>query len=336
MKKVAVTGATGHIGANLVRELINRGYEVVTLVRETSRALEGLDVTRIQGDLLDQQSLCNVFRGVEHVYHLAAYISIEPGQKETLDRVNIEGTANVIAACQSEGVSTLVYFSSIHALDQDSPGQEVNEKNKLVSDIQGDGGDYDYSKAMAERLVRNCSGSALSTRVIYPTAVIGPNDFRLSLFGTAILKMAQGRLPALVKGGYNWVDARDVACGAVEAAEAADGDHRYILSGHFMALSEVAEVIAGLTGVAAPAFNCPLWLARLTTPLVGLWARLRGQAPLYTRYSLSVLSENKMISHDLATQKLGYQPRPFHISMKDALHSYAEHGHLELKQDTNG
>lgn len=335
MKKVAVTGATGHIGANLVRELIGRGYEVVTLVRQSSAALDDLDVTKVQGDLLDQQSLCKAFRGADHVYHLAAYISIQPGQKRQFDRVNIEGTRNVIKACQSEGVSTLVYFSSIHALDQNSSGAEVNENNGLVSEVQGVGGDYDYSKAMAERLVRDCSSDLLHTRIIYPTAVIGPNDYRPSLFGAAILKMAKGRLPVLVAGGYNWVDVRDVAWGAVEAAESGVGEDRYILSGHYLDLSEVAEVIAGLTGVATPAFSCPLWLARLVTPLVRLWARLRGQAPLYTSYSLSVISENKTINHTLAARNLGYQPRSFHNSMTDALHSYAEQGHLEIRQDTN-
>lgn len=333
MKKVAVTGATGHIGANLVRELLDRGYEVVTLVRQSGPALQGLGVTKVQGDLHDQQSLCTAFKGVDHVYHLAAYISIQPGQREKLNKVNIQGTRNVIAACRSEGVSTLIYFSSIHALDQNSPGEEVNEDNVLVSHVQGEGGDYDYSKAMAERLIRDYCEGSLRTLVLYPTAIIGPNDFRMSLFGTAILKMAQGRLPALVAGGYNWVDARDVAWAAVEAAETGTANERYILSGNYVALSEVAAIIAGLTGVAAPGFSCPLWLAKLTTPLVGFWARLRGEAPLYTRYSLSVLAENKTISHAVAAKNLGYKPRLFYTSMTDALRFYAEHGHLESNRD---
>ena len=84
MKKVAVTGASGHIGANLVRELVGRGYEVVTLIRQTSLALEGLDVARVDGDVLDQRSLCMAFKGVEQVYHLAAYVSIQPGDNEKL------------------------------------------------------------------------------------------------------------------------------------------------------------------------------------------------------------------------------------------------------------
>jgi dihydroflavonol-4-reductase len=285
--------------------------------------------------VLDRESLCTAFRGVDHVYHLAAYISIQSGQRKKFDEINIEGTANVIAACRSEAVSTLVYFSSIHALDQGLPGHEVNENNALVSQVQGKLGDYDYSKAMAERLVRAVSDDTLHTRIVYPTAVFGPNDFRMSLFGQAILKMAQGRLPALVEGGYNWVDARDVAWGAVEAAEQGVSDARYILSGHYVGLTEVADIIAGLTGVSAPGFCCPLWLAKLTSPLLELWARMSGQVPLYTRYSLSVLSENRTISHALATQELGYKPRPFYISMKDALQSYAKHGHLESQREWN-
>mgnify|MGYP001552347442 FL=1 len=114
-KKVAVTGASGHIGANLVRELIGRGYEVVVLIRKTCRALEGLDVVRVHGDLSDRESLCRAFRGVDQVYHLAAYISIQSGENQKLELVNIEGTSNVLEACQSEGVSTLNHFSKINS-----------------------------------------------------------------------------------------------------------------------------------------------------------------------------------------------------------------------------
>ena len=94
MKKVAVTGASGHIGANLVRELLQRGYEVVTLIRQSSLALEGLDVIRVDGDVLDPASLGRAFRGVEQVYHLAAYVSIQPGDNEKLEQVNKIGRAS--------------------------------------------------------------------------------------------------------------------------------------------------------------------------------------------------------------------------------------------------
>ncbi len=321
-KKVAVTGASGHIGANLIRELIHRGFEVVTLVRQTSSALEGLDVVRVDGDILDVQSLRKAFRGVEQVYHLAAYISIQGGENEKLELINIEGTRNVIAACESEGVSTLVYFSTIHALKLEPLDQPVTEENPLLGERTGHGGDYDYSKAGAERLVRNNSCKTLGTRIIYPTAVLGPNDFNQSLFGQAIVKMACGRLPALVSGGFDWVDARDVAWGAVEAAEMGADGARYILSGHYLSMPEVAAEIAKLTSIEAPRFTCPTWLAGLFAPFMSGWARMSGQAPLYTRDSLAILSTNKVMSHARATRELSYQPRSFRDSMTDVISFY--------------
>ena len=333
MNKVAVTGASGHLGANLVRELIRRGYRVVVLIRQTSVALEGLDVIRVNADISDRQSLCRAFKGVDQVYHLAAHISMQNGDNEKLVVINVEGTGNVIAACQSEGVSTLVHFSTIHALEQEPMDQEVNEESPLIDYHTGRGGDYEKSKARAEVLVRKISAGSLQTRIIYPSGVLGPNDFNLSLLGEAILKMAQGTLPALVSGGYNWVDARDVAWGSVEAAEKGGDKDRFILSGHYCSMSQVAAEIASQTGIAAPRIVFPAWLAAWFAPMMGAWARWRGETPLYTRDSLAALSANKLMSHSLATAKFGYKPRPFAISVKDTMQFYAEQDHLKTPEN---
>lgn len=321
-KKVAVTGASGHIGANLVRELLKRGYEVVALVRNSHLALDGLDIERVHGDILDVPSLCRAFRGVDQVYHLAALISIQSGNRANLERVNVEGTRNVMQACREEGVGTLVHFSSIHALEQEPLDRPVTEDNPLAGDRNAHVADYDLSKARADRLVRENGCASLATRIIYPTAVFGPNDFKLSLFGQAIRKLAHGKLPALVAGGFDWVDARDVAWGAVEAAEkGADGD-RFMLSGHYLGMPEVAAVIAGLSGVRAPRLTCPLWLAGLFAPILTGWARVSGDTPLYTRDSLMALRANEVMSHERASRELAYRPRPFKESMADTLSFY--------------
>jgi dihydroflavonol-4-reductase len=332
VKKIAVTGASGHIGANLVRELIARGYQVVALVRQTSLALEGLEVERVHADLEDIESLCRAFRGVAQVFHLAAYISIQAGEGKKLESVNVEGTRNVLKACESEGVESLVYFSSIHALDLTPLDQEVTEANPLLNEGHTHGGDYDHSKARAEQLVRQNTNEFLNTRIIYPTAVFGPNDFNRSLFGQVIRKLVQGRLPALVSGGFNWVDARDVAWGAVEIAEKAANNGRYILSGHYLSMTEVAAVIEELSGTAAPRFICPVWLARLFAPLMGLWARVQDETPVYTRDSLAAVSSNKRISHSLATEHFAYQPRSFRHTMQDVLHFYAEQDESQISR----
>lgn len=146
MKTVAVTGASGHIGASLVRLLIERGYEVVALVRQSSLALKDLDVKMVKGDVTDLTSLCGAFRGAEQVYHLAAYISIRDGEREKLERVNIEGTRNVLRACQIEAVSTLIHFSSIHALDQRPLDRAMTEENPLLEARHGHGSDMIFQK----------------------------------------------------------------------------------------------------------------------------------------------------------------------------------------------
>lgn len=329
-KSVAVTGACGHIGANLVRELLDRGYRVVALVRQSCPALEGLDVVKVHGDILDPASLRRAFDGVGQVYHLAAHVSIESGDKDKLQRINVDGTRNVLEACQAGGVSTLIHFSSIHALQLEPLDQPVTEDNPLLGEQTGHGGDYDYSKARADRLVRQNHSEALGTRIIYPTAVLGPNDFKLSLFGQAIIKMATGKLPALVAGGFNWVDTRDVAWGAVEAAEKGNDRDRFILSGHYLSMSEVAAVVSELTGVPVPAFTCPTWLAGLFTPPMGAWSHLTGQAPLYTRDSLAALSTNKVMSHQRAASVLGYAPRPFRRSVEDVMKFYIDKKHIDI------
>jgi len=317
MKKVVVTGATGHIGANLVRELLARGYRVAALIRKSSQALAGLDIERHDGDVLDVDSLYRAFRGVEQVFHLAAYISIQPGERDRLHAVNVEGTRNVLQACCRQGVATLVHFSSIHALDMSQLDHPVTEKTRLLHD--GEGSEYDCSKAMADRLVRDNECASLTTRIIYPTAVIGPHDFSGSLTGQAIVKMASGRLPVLVEGGFDWVDARDVVAGAVDAAEkGADGD-RYLLSGHYRSVTEMARLVSGLCNVAAPRLTIPRWLAALAVPFIGAWARVRRESPLFTRDSLAALAANPEICHQLATQKLGYRPRPFETSIENVL-----------------
>jgi len=319
MKKVVVTGASGHIGANLVRELLARGYRVAALVRRSSRALAGLDVEQHQGDVLDTGSLCRAFRGCEQIYHLAAHVTIQGGDWEKLYSVNVEGTRNVLQACCTEGVATLVHFSSIHALDMRVLEHPVTEDTRLLGDTEGS--QYDRSKARADALVRGNDCPSLSTRIIYPTAVIGPHDFNGSLTGQAIDKMASGQLPVLVSGGFDWVDARDVVQGTIDAAEKGTDGDRYLLSGHYRSVSDMAQVIAAMGGARPPRFSVSPQLAAVFAPFMGAWARLRGEEPLYTRDSLATLKSNPDVSHALATKKLGYRPRPFERSMEDTLAS---------------
>ena len=129
---VAVTGASGHVGGNLIRELLSRGRSVRVLVKDDTRALIGLDVEAIPGNILNMDSLMKLFKGVKVVYHLAAKISISGSEEDDVFQANITGTKNVVDACIQCGVERLVHFSSIHAFSSDPVDEIITEERKLV------------------------------------------------------------------------------------------------------------------------------------------------------------------------------------------------------------
>jgi dihydroflavonol-4-reductase len=323
---VVVTGAAGHVGANLVRALIAQGHPVRCLVHTNSRPIEGLTVERFVGDVADLDSLCRAFRGADVVYHLAARISLSMDDWPVLEAVNVAGTRNVVEACWRTGVRRLVHFSSIHALVQEPLSIPVDESRPLVASRRCP--PYDRSKAAAELVVRQAIEHGLDAVIIYPTAILGPHDYQPSYFGEALLLLTRHKLPALVTGGFDWVDVRDVVAGAMLAEVRAPRGAGYLLSGHWVSMCDIAAMVAEITGVPATKLVCPLWLARASVPIIKGISRLNGRRPLYTDASLRALKSNRRISHDKATCEFGYQPRPFRETLIDTLRWFEENGLL--------
>ncbi len=273
-------------------------------------------------------SLCRAFEGVDTVYHLAASISLSMTDWPEQEKINVRGTANVVEACLRNGVRRLVHFSSIHALVQEPLHIPVDESRPLVNSKRYP--PYDRSKAAAEIEVRRGIEKGLNAVIVSPTAVFGPYDYQPSYFGEALITIAERKLPALVTGGFNWVDVRDVVTGAMAAAEQAPAGARYLLSGHWVSMCEIAAIIEEITGVSTGKPICPLWLAHIGAPFIGAISRLNGRRPLYTSVSLRALKSNRNISHELATRELGYQPRPFRETLVDTLQWFRENGQLKL------
>jgi dihydroflavonol-4-reductase len=324
---VAVTGASGHIGANLVRALIDSGYPTRCLVHVNDRAIDGLNAEKVSGDILDVESLCRAFRGVDIVYHLAATISISGVDWKRLEEINVTGTRNVVEACLRTGVRRLVHFSSIHAFQREPLDRPVDETNPLVDSPEYP--PYDRSKAAGTREVRKGIEKGLDAVIIHPTAVIGPHDYQPSYLGEAILMIAKGKLPALVPGGYDWVDARDVATGAIAAAEKAPKGASYLLAGQWVSMCDMAAIIADIMGITGNKFVCPLWLAHTGAVYFALTSKMTGKRPLYTSMSLKALQDNRNISHARASRELGYNPRPFRQTLVDTLQWFQKNGYLD-------
>jgi len=312
---VLVTGAAGHVGATLVRTLLAGGQPVRVLVHHDRRALEGLDVETVTGDVKDPDSLCRAFAGVDLVYHTAAHISILMSDCDRLVAVNAIGTRNMVEACLHCGVDRLVHFSTVDALEYDPSGKPLDESRPLVHSQRYP--PYARSKAVADRQVRQAVARGLDAVILYPSAIIGPHDYRLGYTNAGLLAICKGKLWALIDGGFDWVDVRDVVAGAVQAAARAQAGERYVLSGHWASLHDLAVLANQVNGVKVPRLVLPMWVARLGAPFVAIGSLLMGKRPLYTSAALQPLRGNHHISHARATRDLDYQPRPLKETIAD-------------------
>ncbi len=327
---VAVTGATGHIGASLVRQLIARGDDVrVMLHTNNGQALEGLDVATVTGDVTDPASLEAAFADAEVVYHLAALISITGAQGGRVARVNVEGARNVAQACMNVGVRRLVHFCSVHAFCQEPLHEPLEESRARVPPVGGRHPAYDRSKAEGERAVRSYLERGLDVVIVHPSGVIGPFDFAPSRMGQVFLDLFHGRLPSLIDGGFDWVDARDVARGAIAAAEHGTRGNSYLLSGRWCSVPELAQHVKAIVPAAQPPrITTPIWVARMGAPLMTTFAKVAGREPLYTSESLDALQANRNYNHELAAVELGHAPRPLEQSIRDVYRWFAQAGRI--------
>ncbi|MEM6991939.1 MAG: NAD-dependent epimerase/dehydratase family protein [Myxococcota bacterium] len=324
---VVVTGATGHVGGSLVRALLDQGKSVRALVHRSRDALRGLDVEVFAGGVNDADAVRAAFEGADVVYHLAAMISISGDPDGRVFRTNVEGARTVATVAREVGVRRFVHFSSVHAFDHSRPG-EITEDTPRVSDDPERNFAYDRSKAQGEVAVREQVALGLDAVVVHPSGVIGPHDFGPSRFGKALLTMARGRMPALTPGGYDWVDARDVVSSAMAAAERGRTGQSYLLTGRYVALQEIADRVAAITGARAPLFTVPLPLAQAVAPVGAAVARALKSEPLFTDESLSVLNTGVRFNHGLAARELGHAPRDFGATLADTLRWFHEAGLL--------
>lgn len=321
-----VTGASGHLGANLVRWLKGQGHQVRALVHRESHALDGVDVEVHRADILDVGSLRRAFSGARHVYHLAGKISTYGDPDGSVLSTNVQGTENVVQACLSCGIERLVHCSSVQAFDFHRTRQELLDETVPLVPLDSKRPWYDRSKAESERRVQAGIKRGLDAVIVNPTGVAGPNDFGPSRLGQVFLDLRDRKLPSLTQGGFDFVDVRDVAQGMTLALERGRTGENYLLGNRSVSLQELARLAQKVTGSAPPAFTAPLWLAKCTAPLVELEARLRHKEPLYSGESLGALSLNRPVCHDKATRELGYSTRPLEETVADVYASFESRG----------
>jgi dihydroflavonol-4-reductase len=319
-----VTGSNGSIGNVLVRELLKRGRTVRVFSRPTSdiKSLEGLEVEKVVGNIQDVDSLIKSFKGADIVYHLAAMISIMPGDRSLIRSINFEGTRNVVNACLRCGVKRLVYTSTIHALKEPPFGTVIDEN--MPFNPKNNRGEYDRSKALASLEVVKAAKNGLDSVLVCPTGVLGPYDFKISAISQTFIDFINKKLKFMINGAYDFVDVRDVAVGHILAAEKGKAGENYILSGERVTMDEIMSMLEEITGVEASCSRVPIWMAKIAGVFTPIYYKLTNTTPRFTGYSISTLQSNSYISHEKASKELGYSPRTVRQSIKDTIKWFRE------------
>lgn len=324
--KVAVTGACGHIGNNLCRELVNQGYKVKALLLDCEE-LNHPEIEIIRGNILDKNSLIELCQDVDYVFHLAAIISVDKKDQDLVYQINVEGTKNIVDVCKSEKVKRLVHFSTIHTYNPHPLDKPLDETRSQLShtDMM-----YEQSKLEGENIVKKAATEGLDAIIIHPTAVFGPNDYKPSLLGQALIKIYNNDIPMLVQGGYDWVDVRDIAKGTIDACMKGKKGEDYILSGKWTSLTDLSALIGSITNRKTPQKTASLFLAKVGLPFIQLWAKIRKEHPLYTKDTLDILKESHQnISCKKAEEEFEYSPRPIEISLKETFEWFKQNRIIE-------
>ena len=330
---IVVTGATGHIGNVLIRELLKQGCVVRALVLpdDDCRPLGDLDVEIVYGDVTDLTSLELTFAGADLIFHLAGIVTIMPGMAEVLERVNVGGIRNVITACRSTGVRRLVYTSSIHAIAEPPHGTVIDESQPFDPDRVL--GDYARSKARATLLlIEEVNKGGLDAVICCPTGIIGPFDYSISNIGQLILDFASGHLRSYVSGAYDFVDVRDVARGLILASKKGKTGRHYIFSGAQVQVPELMDELAVNVGYPAPTYRIPAVIARAAGVLASSYYRLLRRRPVFTAYSIDVLRSNSQVSSARAREELGFTTRPWQESVRDHVDWFRAAGILPTRR----
>ncbi len=325
-----VTGATGFVGANLVRELLGAGMTVRALARRGSdrRALAGLPVEIEEGDLLDRASLRRAVAGVRHLYHVAADYRLWARHPEEIYRSNVDGTRAILEEAVQAGTQRIVYTSTVGALGLPKDGSPGTEDTPVrLEDMVGP---YKRSKFLAEQVALELAGRGAPLVVVNPSAPVGPWDIKPTPTGQMVVDFMRGKMFATMDTGLNLVHVRDVARGHLLAAERGRIGEKYVLGHQNVSLHTIGSLLAEVTGVPPPRWRVPYGVAWGGALCLETVARLTGEAPRVSLTAVRMARKRMYFSAAKAVRELGLPQTDIGIALGDAVAWFAQHGYAPL------
>lgn len=332
-----VTGATGLLGNNLVRELIARGISVKALVRSRAKGLQQFaevpGVELVAGDLTDVSAFSSALRGCDVVFHTAAFFrdNFKGGRHwEELKRINVDGTQQLIEQAYDAGIRRFVQTSSIAVLNGE-PGMPIDET--CLRDLAEAGDDYYRSKILADQVVSAflATHQDMHASFVLPGWMWGPADIGPTSSGQFVNDVVLGKLPGLLPGSFSLVDARDVAKAQISAAERGQRGERYLAAGRHMTMRELVPLVGKVAGVKTPTRNLPFAVLYLLAATQELYARISGKPILLSLATVRLMRKEAGRSHfnpAKSEQQLQLKFRPVEQTIADTLAWYRRHGWL--------
>ena len=323
MKRIyIVTGASGFLGNNIIRMLEhddNAEVRAFVLNGESISSLNNLKCSIYYGDVTKADTLNSVFEGSGDaeifVIHCAAVVYIKSKYNSRVYDVNVNGTKNIVDKVL-EYKAKLIYVSSVHAIPEKSDGNLISE----VSIFNPDNvvGLYAKTKAEAARYVMDSvKDKGLNACIVHPSGILGPYDFSNSHLTALVREIVRGKLPMCVKGGYDFVDVRDVAKGIIMACDKGKKGECYIMSGEFVSIKKLADLVCDVVGKKRIKVVLPIMIAKIVAPFYEMYYNVKGKTPLFTKYSLYTLSSNSNFSNEKAKRDLGFVTRDITDTVRD-------------------
>jgi dihydroflavonol-4-reductase len=323
-----VTGATGFLGSHVARQLVARGDAVRVLARPTSdlRALGGLAVERVTGDLRDAASLDRALDGVSCVFHVAADYRLWARNPQEIYESNVTGTRNLLEAARVAGVKRFVYTSTVATIAVPTHGALPNEHSETT--LEQMIGDYKRSKFLAEQEVLRAVDRGVPAVIASPTTPVGPGDWKPTPTGKIIVDFLNGRMPGYVDTGLNFVPVEDAAAGHLLVAESGRIGERYLLGGENLTLREMLEMLSRASGLRAPRLRLPHAVAYVAACATTAFARLTGGEPSIPIDSVRIARHLMFVDCSRAPRELGFSAGSVAAALERAVRWYETSGYV--------
>jgi dihydroflavonol-4-reductase len=323
--KALVTGATGFVGAAVVRALIKTDVNVRVLARRDSdfTNLQQFKIEAAYGDLRDKESLRKALAGCQHLYHVAAHYALWARDPSIFYTVNVTGTKNLMEIARDVGTERIVYCSTIGAIGLPHNGG-LGTENTPVS-LEQMAGHYKRSKYLAEQEVLKLAKEGMPVVIVNPSAPVGEGDVKPTPTGQVIVDFMKGRMPAYIETGMNIIDVDDVAAGHLLAMQKGRIGQRYILGTKNLMLREVFEILSRLTGIKAPSIKLP---RKVVLPLAYLNLAFSWITGIPPRIPLEGVKMAKYKMHydcSKAIHELGIPQTPPDVALEKAVRWFRDH-----------